>query len=141
MLTGIDPLLTPDALHALASMGHGDELVIADANFPAATLARRLVQLPGADAPRVLRAVLSVMPLDDFVEMPAAVMAVVGDAAALPPPVAEFLPLLQAAGLARPPEALERHAFYARAGGAFVVLRSGEARPYGNILLKKGVVR
>lgn len=141
MLTGIDKLLTPDALHALASMGHGDELVIADANFPSATLARRLVQLPGADAPRVLRAVLSVMPLDDFVEMPAFVMAVVGDAAAVPPPVAEFLPLLRAAGLARPPEALERYAFYARAGAAFAVFRSGEARPYGNILIKKGVVR
>ena len=71
MLKTIPPLLTPDALHALASMGHGDELAIVDANFPAARVAAqggaRLVQLAGADAPQVLRAVLQVLPLDDFV--------------------------------------------------------------------------
>jgi len=63
MLKGLDPLLGPDLLHALAAMGHGDELVVADANFPAASVARRLIRLPGIDAPRALRAILSVLPL------------------------------------------------------------------------------
>ncbi|MGH7357392.1 MAG: RbsD/FucU family protein, partial [Candidatus Rokuibacteriota bacterium] len=79
MLKGFDPLLGPDLLHVLAAMGHGDELVVADGNFPAARLARRLVRLDGVDAPRALRAILSVFPLDTFTPTPAAVMAVVGD--------------------------------------------------------------
>jgi len=140
MLRGLDPLLTPDLLHALASMGHGDEMVVADANFPAASVARRLVVAPGADAPRVLRAVLSVLPLDDFGGAPAAVMAVVGDPEAVPEPVAEFTALLRAAGVAEPPLRLDRHAFYARAREAFAVVRTGERRLYGNIILAKGVV-
>ena len=68
MLKGISPLLSPDLLHALASMGHGDEIVLADGNFPSATHARRLVRLPGVPAPQVLDAVLSVLPLDTFVD-------------------------------------------------------------------------
>jgi L-fucose mutarotase/ribose pyranase (RbsD/FucU family) len=71
MLKGLDPLLGPDLLHVLAAMGHGDEIVIADGNFPAASLARRLVRLEGVDAPRALRAILSVPPLDTFVAAPA----------------------------------------------------------------------
>jgi L-fucose mutarotase len=140
MLRGLDPLLTSDLLHALASMGHGDEIVIADANFPAASVARRLIPLPGADAPRALAAVLSVLPLDDFGGVPAAVMAVVGDPDAVPEPVVEFTAQLRAAGLAEPPLRLERHAFYARAREAFAVVRTGERRFYGNIILTKGVV-
>lgn len=84
MLKGISPLLTADLLHVLASMGHGDEIVLADANFPAATHARRLVSMPGVDAPQVLDAVLSVLPLDDFVDHAALTMQVVGDAVAVP---------------------------------------------------------
>ncbi len=140
MLRGLDPLLTPDLLHALASAGHGDEIVVADANFPAARLARRLVQLPGADAPRALSAILSVLPLDDFIQDPAAVMAVVGDPHFIPAPVAAFLPLLAEVGLARPPLRLSREDFYQRAAAAFCVVRTGETRPYGNIILAKGVV-
>ena len=141
MLKGLDPVLGPDLLHVLAAMGHGDELVVADGNFPAASLARRLVRLDGVDAPRALRAVLSVLPLDTFTPTPAAVMAVVGDPDALPEPVREFQALVDAAaGRAVPLATLERFAFYERARAAFAIVATGERRPYGNILLVKGVV-
>lgn len=143
MLKTISPLLTPDALHALASMGHGDDLVIVDANFPAAQVARqsgaRLVQIPGADAPAVLAALLPLFPLDTFVPQCAWSMQIVGDARAVPPPVAEFRKLLHAAG-EREPATLERFAFYEQAQRAFLILRSGELRKYGNLILRKGVV-
>jgi L-fucose mutarotase len=142
MLRGLDPLLHTDLLHVLASMGHGDELAVVDANFPAAAVARRLVRLDGVGAPRALAAVLSVLPLDDFVEAPAHVMAVVGDPLAVPEVVRELQPLVdRAAGRPVRLPALERFAFYERARQAFAVLRTGEARPYGNIILTKGVVR
>jgi L-fucose mutarotase len=141
MLKGLDPLLGPDLLHVLAAMGHGDELVLADANFPAASIARRLVRLDGVDAPRALRAVLSVLPLDTFTATPAMVMAVVGDPGAVPPPVREFQAIVDAtAGRPVRLEPLERFAFYERARAAFAVVATGELRPYGNILLVKGVV-
>ncbi len=141
MLKGLDPLLGPELLHVLAAMGHGDELVVADANFPATSVARRLVRLDGVDAPRALRAILSVLPLDTFTPTPACVMAVVGDPGTVPPPVREFQPIVDAAaGRAVRLEPLERFAFYERARTAFAVVTTGELRPYGNILLVKGVV-
>lgn len=140
MLKNMSPLLSPDLLHVLASMGHGDEIVLADANFPAATHARRLVRLPGVEAPRVLDAVLAVLPLDNFVAQAALTMQVVGDALALPPVVAEFDAVLGKHGEAAS-SAIERFAFYERAAAAFAVVATGETRIYGNILLKKGVVK
>ncbi len=140
MLKGLSPLLSPDLLHLLASMGHGDEIVLADANFPAATHARRLVRLPGTGAPDLLDAVLDVLPLDDFVAQAALTMQVVGDAGATPPVVCEFDAVLCRHGN-NPSAALERFAFYQRAAGAFAIVATGETRVYGNILLKKGVVR
>ena len=140
MLTGISPLLSPDLLHLLASMGHGDEIVLADANFPSAAQARRLLRLPGSSAQAVLDAVLSVLPLDDFVAQAAFTMQVVGDPDAIPPAVAEFNAVLQRQGYGAA-TALERFAFYERAGSAFAIVATGETRGYGNILLKKGVVR
>jgi L-fucose mutarotase len=136
MLVGIHPLLTPDLLHALASMGHGDELVIADANFPSASIARRLVALPGADAPRALEAILTVFPLDAaspavFAMQPA------GRQEGPPPPVADFQRVLGASATIG---SLDRFAFYERARNAFAVVRTGELRPYGNAILVKGVV-
>ncbi|MBC7609574.1 MAG: ribose ABC transporter [Polaromonas sp.] len=143
MLKNIPPLLTPDALHALASMGHGDDVAIVDANFPAAHVAQlgsaRLVQLAGATAPEALKAVLQVLPLDSFVPDAAWTMQVVGNASAVPEPVAEFAVALEHAG-EKPAAALERFAFYAQAQAAFVILRTGEQRKYGNILLRKGVI-
>jgi L-fucose mutarotase len=142
MLKGIDPILSPDILHALASMGHGDTLVIADDNFPGAAIARRLLRLPGIPGPRVLQAVLSVFPLDTFVERPAGVMQVVGDPSAIPPPVKDYQTLLdRAEGRAIKLEQIERHAFYERARTAFAVIATGENRAYGNIILTKGTVR
>jgi L-fucose mutarotase len=139
MLKGLSPLLTPELLHILASMGHGDEIVLADANFPAATHGRRLVRLPGLSAAAVLDAVLSVLPLDNFVTHAALTMQVVGDATSVPPAVAEFNTLLRQHGHSEA-ASLERFAFYERAAQAFAVVATGEGRIYGNILLKKGVL-
>ncbi len=141
MLKGIHPLLSPELLHALASMGHGDELVIVDANFPAASNAQRLIESPGVGSPALLAAVLSVLPLDTRVTPAVFTMEVTGDPQAVPPPVAEFAAVLTAQGLADIEMGhLERHAFYERARGAFAIVRTGEMRRFGNILLVKGVV-
>ena len=140
MLKGLSSLLSPDLLHVLASMGHGDEIVLVDANFPAATHAKRLVSLPGVSASVLLDAVLSVLPLDDFVAQAALTMQVVGDDQSTPPAVLDFDAVLQRHGC-EPTHALERFAFYDRAAKAFAIVATGEARLYGNILLKKGVVR
>jgi L-fucose mutarotase len=124
-------------------MGHGDEVCLADANFPSASVAgaRPLIRLPGLSGPRVLEAVLSVLPLDSFVNAPAAVMQVVGDPDAVPAPVRDYQGILdRVEGRAVRIETIERFAFYERARGAFAVIATGEPRAYGNILLKKGVI-
>jgi L-fucose mutarotase len=139
MLRGIHPLLSPDLLHALASMGHGDRIAVVDANFPASSHAKRLIALPGTTAPAALEAILSVLPVDDFEPDPVAVMQVVGDAAMVPETVREFAAILARQGLALPTN-LERREFYQAATGAFVVVQTGERRLYGNILVTKGIV-
>lgn len=141
MLKGIDPVLGPDLLAILRAMGHGDEIVVADANFPAAASARRLVRADGIDAVRLVRAIAALMPLDDFVPAAAFRMAVVDAPAEVPPITAAFAKALAYGGYAGPIEAVERHAFYARTREAFAVVASGETRLYGNLILKKGVVR
>jgi L-fucose mutarotase len=143
MLKGIDPVLSPDLLGALAAMGHGDEVCLADANFPAQAIAgaRAPIRLPGLTGARVLEAVLSVLPLDTFVDAPAAVMQVVGAPETIPEPVRDYQRILdRSAGRAVVIESLERFAFYERARGAFAVVATGELRAYGNILLRKGVI-
>jgi L-fucose mutarotase len=141
MLKGIDPLLNPELLQALAAMGHGDEIAIVDANFPAASNAKRLIRLDGADAARALKAILSVLPLDTFVPSPAHVMQVVGSPETVPPTVREFRAILEAeAGRAIEPAAIERHGFYERARACYAVVATGERRKYGNIILTKGVI-
>jgi L-fucose mutarotase len=141
MLKGLDPVLGPGLLAALRSMGHGDEIVIADANFPAAQLAERLERADGIDATRMLRAIASVLPLDDFVECAAFRMAVVGNADEIPPIVRELEAILAASGYRAGIAALERNAFYERARTAYAIVATGERRLYGNLILKKGVVR
>ncbi|HLK24144.1 MAG TPA: RbsD/FucU domain-containing protein [Caulobacteraceae bacterium] len=141
MLKGIDPLLGPELLAILRAMGHGDEIVVADANFPAAANARRLVRADGIDAVRMVAAIVSIMPLDDFTPAAAFRMAVVDAPDETPPITAEFAAALAAGGYVGPVEAIERHAFYARAREAFAIVASGETRLYGNLILKKGVVR
>ena len=141
MLKAIHPLLHADLLHALAAMGHGDELVIVDANFPAASVGKRLLHASGASSPAMLDAVLTVFPLDTYVTPAALTMQVVGDPEALPEPVREFAAVFTRHELADAEIGhLERNAFYERARGAFAIIRTGEFRPYGNILLVKGVV-
>jgi L-fucose mutarotase len=141
MLRGIDPILSPDLLRILRAMGHGDDIVIADANFPAESSAIELVRLDGIDAVRTLRAVLSVMPLDSFVDDPAISMQMVDDPEGVPPVVAEFQKVIDDAAdnpaRIRP---FERFAFYEKARGAFAVIQTGERRLYGNLILKKGVI-
>jgi L-fucose mutarotase len=139
MLRGIHPLLSPDLLHALAVMGHGDRIAVVDANFPSFSHAKRLIALPGATAGAVLEAILSVLPIDDFEPHPVSVMQVVGDPAMIPEAVREFIAILKRNDLA-PPARLERHAFYHATTEAFAVVQTGERRFYGNILLTKGVV-
>ncbi len=139
MLCGLNPLLTPDLLHALASMGHGDAIAVVDANFPAAATAARLILLPGADAPAVLGAILSLLPIDDFEPDPITVMQMVGDPDATPAPVRDFIAVLSQHA-APPPVAIERHAFYRAAAAGFAIVQTGERRFYGNILLRKGVI-
>ena len=141
MLRGIDPILSPDLLRILRAMGHGDELVIADANFPGESSARTLVRLDGVDATQALHAVLSVMPLDAFVDDPAISMQIVDDPENLPPVVARFQEIIDTvADNPAPIKPVERFAFYERARRAFAIVQTGEQRHYGNIIVKKGVL-
>ena len=117
-------------------MGHGDELVIADANFPSTSIAKRLLALPGVDAPKALEAILTVFPLD-AASSPAVFAMQPARQDALPSPVAEFRSVLGANATIG---SLDRVAFYERARNAFAVVRTGEMRPYGNAIIVKGVV-
>ena len=142
MLKGIDPLLNADILYTLRAMGHGDDIVIADANFPAETMARKLIRMEGATGPRMLEAVLSVLPIDDFVPDPALRIEVVGDADAEPEVCREYREILARAEHGRVQLGkIDRFAFYERARQAFAVIATGEPRLYGCVLLKKGVIR
>lgn len=140
MLIGLDPLLGPELLAALRAMGHGDEIALVDANFPAAARAQRLVRYDGHAVTRLLSAVLSVLPLDDFEDATFS-MAVAGDPEHVPDAVADMAGMLRGAGHDRAIIALERDAFYVRASACFAIVATGEARLYGNIILRKGVVR
>ena len=145
MLKNIDPLLNADILYALRAMGHGDDVIICDANFPADSVARqtvlgRVLRIDGVDAPRAVRAVLSVLALDSFVPDPALRMEVVGDPDALPAVQREAQAEVdRAEGRAVPFAPIERHAFYARARAAYCVIATGETRGYGCFIFKKGV--
>ncbi len=128
-------------LHTLRAMGHGDEIVIADANFPAEGLGPLCLRADGSDTGAILAAMLSVMPLDTFVDDPALTMQVVGDPAAIPPTQVDFQEIIaKTADAPRQIQTLERFAFYDRAATAFAVVQTGERRLYGNIILKKGVI-
>lgn len=139
MLKTINPLLTGELLAILADMGHGDEIVITDANFPAVRVAENLIKLPGTTATDVLDAVLSLMPLDDFVDHPAAVMDAPGER---PTIYAEFEAIVESAEKRSIPlDYIDVPTFVQRSKAACAIISTGERRLYGNIILKKGVVR
>ena len=141
MLRGLNPLLTPELLMILRAMGHGDEIAIVDANYPALRDARRLARLDGADASEALEAILTVLPLDSFVESPAHCMQVVGRPDEIPPAVADFQTIVdRLAGFPDKIAMLERFAFYARAKQCSAIVATSERRLYGNIILTKGVI-
>jgi len=140
MLRGIHPLLGPDLLHALRSMGHGDEIVIADANFPASTLGPKVIRGDGLGGEALLEAILSHLPLDTFVDVAAYRMAVVDNPKQLPEICRSYQAILHR--IAGPFQllSLERFDFYERAREAAYIVASGERAFYGNIILKKGVI-
>lgn len=141
MLKGIPSILSPDLLHVLRAMGHGDTIVIADANFPAEANARRCLRLDGLAATAVADAVLAVLPVDTFVDDPVLSMQVVGDPDAVPEIVGEFQAIVdRREGRRVPIRAVERHAFYALAREAFAIVQTGETRFYGNLIITKGVI-
>ncbi len=141
MLKNIHPLLSGELLCVLRAMGHGDELALVDANFPAASTARRVVRLNGANVIEAGEAILSVLPLDSFVEHSVFRREVVGRAQEIPPVQEEFVALVtQSAGKPLSMGALERHTFYRRAATAFAVVATGETRQYGDFILVKGVI-
>lgn len=145
MLKGINPLLNADVLQALRAMGHGDDLIIADTNFPADSVARQTVlgRLLRIDAPAadVVKAVLSLYPLDNFVDDAAARMEIVGKPDEIPAVQQEVQSEIDAAeGKAWPMISVERYAFYERAKKAYCVIQTGERRFYGCFAFRKGVV-
>lgn len=142
MLNGISPLLSPELLSALYRMGHGDEILFADAHFPGETYGSRLIRADGLSIPALLRAVAPLFPLDTYVDSPLAMMsAVPGDE--LDPSVEMlYLDALKHAGhpTSLSVERVERFAFYERVRSSFAVVMTGETAKYGNIILKKGLV-
>jgi L-fucose mutarotase len=146
MLKGISPLLNADVLHALAAMGHGDMLVIVDTNFPADAIARqtrlgRLLRIDNVTSAQAAAAILSLMPLDSFIDDAAACMEVVGAPEEIPAPRKEVQAEIdRAEGRHWPLVPVERFAFYERAKGAYCIIQTGERRFYGCFTLTKGVI-
>lgn len=146
MLKTIDPVLNADVLYALRAMGHGDRLVICDTNFPADAIARqttlgRLLRIDNVSAARAVGAVLSVLPLDTFVEDAAIRMEIVGKPDEVPAVQREVQAAIDLAeSRSRLLAGIERHAFYEKAKTAYCVIATGERRFYGCFLFTKGVI-
>jgi L-fucose mutarotase len=146
VLKSLDPLLNADVLYALRAMGHGDDLIICDTNFPADSVAKqtvhcKLLRIDGVSAARAARAILSVMPLDSFVDRPALRMEIVGKPNEVPPVQAEVQAEIdKAEGRPWPMGSIERFAFYDLAKKAYCVIQTGETRFYGCFAFKKGVI-
>ncbi len=146
MLKGLSPVLNADVLHALKSMGHGDRLVISDTNFPADSVARetrlgKLLRMDNTTSAQAIEAILSVMPLDTFIDDAVARMEIVGDAVTIPAVQSEVQAVIDAAeGKSWPMVPVERYAFYERAKQSYCVIQTGERRFYGCFTLTKGVI-
>ena len=143
MLKGIPDIISPELLKILHEMGHGDDLVIGDANFPAASNARNLVRCDGHGVPQLLDAILSLFPLDDFVPHPVSLMQVVPGDSTVPVIQDEIRAIVrkhEAKGDALV-EQIERFAFYERARTAYAIVTTTERKLYGCMIIKKGVIR
>ncbi len=146
MLKGIDPALNADVLWVLKSMGHGDDLILADLNFPSESVSQstvygELLRMENVTAARAVQAILSVMPLDSFVDKPALRMEIVGKPNEIPPVQADVQAEIDAAeGKALPMGSIERFAFYDLARKSYCVVQTGERRFYGCFVFKKGVL-
>jgi L-fucose mutarotase len=140
MLKGISPVLSPDLLKILCEMGHGDEIVLADSNFPGVGIGRRLIRADGVPIKTILEGVLPIFPLDTYADPLIMMEAVEGDT--LDPAVeADYMEIARRYhSELRDPVRIERNEFYKRASSAFCVLMTGEYRIYGNLILKKGVI-
>jgi L-fucose mutarotase len=146
MLKGIDPRLNADVLYALRAMGHGDYLVLSDTNFPSDSVAketrfRRLLRMENLTSAQAAEAILSVMPLDTFIDNAAERMEIVGKPKEIPPVQKEVQKVIdKAEGKSWPLKSIERFAFYERAKKAYCVIQTGERRFYGCFVLTKGVI-
>ena len=146
MLKGINPLLNADVLYALRAMGHGDRLVVCDTNFPADSIARQtvfgeLLRIDNVSTAKAIEAILSVLPLDTFVDDAAIRMEIVGQPQEVPPVQREVQAVIDGAeGKSWPLVGVERHAFYEKAKTAYCVIATGERRFYGCFLFSKGVI-
>lgn len=141
MLKGIPAILTPELLKILMEMGHGDEIVIADGNFPAATCAKRLIRADGHNVPELLDAILKFFPLDQYVKEPVGLMAVVPGDPTKPVIWDKYKEIIAKYEPNTKIESIERFAFYDRAKNAFAVIATSEFALYANIILKKGVIK
>ena len=146
MLRGIDPVLNAELMHALMLMGHGDQLVLCDVNHPAQTIARHttyghLIDVSGCGLERVAEAILTLFPLDTFIDAPVKRMQVVGDASGQMPIFATIQKVIDRAEDRHVRmEALERFAFYEAAKKSFAIVRTSDPGPYGCFIFSKGVI-
>ena len=140
MLKGISPIISPELIKILMEMGHGDELVIGDGNFPAASMAQRLVRLDGHGVPEILDAILRLYPLDSYVDAPVKLMQVTPGDDVVPVIWEKYKAIVEKHAGKVQFEEIERFAFYEEAKKAYAVISTGETAAYGNIILSKGVV-
>ena len=142
MLINIDPILSPELLHALRSMGHGDKLVLADANFPSAALAKKLIRLDGANIPNAAKAILSVLPLDSFVDYPVERMEIDGNPNEINDVHQDLIDVLKnSAGDKWKVGSIERFKFYEEAKQAYMIVSTTDARAFGCFIITKGVIK
>jgi L-fucose mutarotase len=139
MLKGIAPCISPDLLKVLAEMGHGDEIILADAHFPGHTLNARILRADGVSITMLLEGILPLFELDSYAEPLVMMAAVEGDKLDKKVENCYMETVHQFVPKAKPPIRIDRFAFYERARKSFAVVISGETAKYGNILLKKGV--
>ncbi len=142
MLININPILSPELLHALRSMGHGDKLVLADANFPSASLAKKLIRLDGANIPNAAKAILSVLPLDSFIDYPVERMEIDGNPNEINDVHQDLIDVLKnSAGDKWKVGSIERFKFYEEAKQAYMIVSTTDARAFGCFIITKGVIK